>query len=383
MADFDVTLGSNKGNLQVSFDKPTDNLTLKNQAPTKTRIKDFNDVDTNTFTSGTAASNSESILVYDPATEKFKLETGNLRLRQNSGLYSGLKYTVEGALIPATNNAFDLGTEGNRFRTLYLSAGTLKLGNLSVSDSGGGSITIIEEKVVDGVQQNVVVGTVSTQELNTKNFLAANVIANVSFTTNSSKVFLRRGFTVTEGGANSVILASNSTIHANNVSIRNNLSVNGAITLRGSAIKLGDGGDVITLGASVNTSIVPTSTNTFDLGSPAAKYANLFATSVRGLATPSNNTDAANKAYVDNVTGAISTFANSSTMGTGVALNDGAVTSIDTSTTVYSAIDKLNESMYNIQKNTFVRDVTFVADNTAGGAGTSATGQFVTEIILD
>ena len=376
MADFDVTLGSNKGNLQVSFDKPTDNLTLKNQAPTKTRIKDFNDVDTNTFTSGTAASNSESILVYDPATEKFKLETGNIRLRQNSGLYSGLKYTVEGALIPATNNAFDLGTEGNRFRTLYLSAGTLKLGNLSVSDSGGGSITIIEEKVVDGVQQNVVVGTVSTQELNTKNFLAANVIANVSFTTNSSKVFLRRGFTVTEGGANSVILASNSTIHANNVSIRNNLSVNGAITLRGSAIKLGDGGDVITLGASVNTSIVPTSTNTFDLGSPAAKYANLFATSVRGLATPSNNTDAANKAYVDTVTGAISTFANSSTMGTGVALNDGAVTSIDTSTTVYSAIDKLNESMYNIQKNTFVRDVTFVADNTAGGAGTTVTLTF-------
>ncbi len=373
MADFDVTLGSNKGNMQVSFDKPTDNLTLKNQAPTKTRIKDFNDVDTNTFVTGTAASNNESILVYNPTTQKFELSSGNIRLRTNSALYSGLKYTVEGALIPDTNNAYDLGTNENRFRTLFLSAGTLKLGNLQISDTGSGTVTIIEEKVVDGVQQNVVVGQVSTQQLNTQNFLAANVIANVSLTTNSSKVFFKKGFTVTEGGANSVILASNSTIHANNVSIRNNLSVNGAITLRGSAIKLGDGGDVITLGASVNTSILPTSTNTFDLGSPSAKYANLFATSVRGLASPTNNTDAANKAYVDGITGAISTFANTSTMGTGVALNDGAVTSIDSSSTVYSAIDKLNETMFNVSKNTFVRDVTFVSDVTAGGAGTTVT----------
>ena len=376
MADFDVTLGSNQGNMNVEFDKPTSNLTLKNQAPTKTKIRDFNDVDTNTFTSGTAVSNNESILVYDPETELFKLESGNIRLRPNPSLYSGLKYTVEGALIPATNNAFDLGTEDNRFRTLFLSAGTLKLGNLSVSDTGGGSITIVEEKVVDGVQQNVVVGTVSTQELNTKNFLAANVIANVSLTTNSSKVFFRRGFTVTEGGANSVILASNSTIHANNVSIRNNLSVNGAITLRGSAIKLGDGGDVITLGASVNTSITPTTSNTFDLGSPSAKYANLFVSTVRGLGAPSNATDAATKGYVDTVTGAITTTANVSTMGTSPgagSLTDGAVTSITSSTTILDSIDKINEAVFNVSKNTFVRDVTFVSDITGGGAGTTVT----------
>ena len=376
MADFDVTLGSNKGNVNVEFDKPTSNLTLKNQAPTKTSIRDFNDVDTNTFTSGTAASNNESILVYDPATQLFKLESGNIRLRPNPALYSGLKYTVEGALIPTTNNAFDLGSEGNRFRTLFLSAGTLKLGNLNVSDSGGGTITIIEEKVVEGVQQNVVVGEISTQTLNTSNFLAANVVANVSLTTNSSKVFLDRGFTIRQGGANAVVLASNSTIHANNVSIRNNLSVNGAITLRGSAIKLGDGGDVITLGASVNTSIVPTSTNTFDVGSPSAKYANLFVTSVRGLATPSNATDAANKAYVDSVTGSISTTANVSTMGTSPgagSLTDGAVTSITSSTTILDAVDKVNEALFNVSKNTFVRDVSFVSDVTSGGAGTTVT----------
>ena len=121
MADFDVTLGSNKGNVNVEFDKPTQNLTLKNQAATKTRLRDFNDVNGNTLTSGTATANGESILVYNANTQLFELRSGNIRLRQNSSLYSGLKYTVEGALIPDTNNAYDLGSPGRRFRTLFLS----------------------------------------------------------------------------------------------------------------------------------------------------------------------------------------------------------------------------------------------------------------------
>mgnify|MGYP001443098794 FL=1 len=96
-----------------------------------------------------------------------------------------------------------------------------------------------------------------------------------------------------------VIQASNTHLHANNISIRNNLTVNGAIVLRGSTINLGDGGDVVNLGATVNNSIIPTTTNTFNLGAPAQKYANVFVTSVKGLQTPTENTDAANKAYVD------------------------------------------------------------------------------------
>ena len=105
MADFDVTLGSNKGNLNVEFDKPTQDLTLKNQAPTRTKLRDFNDINTNTFTSGTASANGESILVYNANTQLFELRSGNIRLRQNPAHYSGLKYTVECALITDTNNA--------------------------------------------------------------------------------------------------------------------------------------------------------------------------------------------------------------------------------------------------------------------------------------
>ena len=275
MADFDVTLGSNKGNLNVEFDKPTQDLTLKNQAATKTNLRDFNDVDSNTF-QGAPAANGESILVYNANTKLFQLRSGNIRLRENPAHYSGLKYTAEGAFIPDTNNAYDLGSPGRRFRTLFLSGQTIKLGNLNLSDTND-TITITKDTLIDGVIQNVVIGTLSTQTLNTSNFESANLVANTSFTVETSKARFNLGLSLREGE----IRASNSHLHANNVSIRNNLNVNGAIILRGSTINLGDGGDVVNLGATVNNSIIPTTTNTFNLGAPAQKYANVFVTNVK------------------------------------------------------------------------------------------------------
>ena len=366
MADFDVTLGSNKGNLNVEFDKPTQDLTLKNQAATKTNLRDFNDVDSNTF-QGAPAANGESILVYNANTKLFQLRSGNIRLRENPAHYSGLKYTAEGAFIPDTNNAYDLGSPGRRFRTLFLSGQTIKLGNLNLSDTND-TITITKDTIIDGVIQNVVIGTLSTQTLNTSNFESANLIANTSFTVETSKARFNLGLSLREGE----IRASNSHLHANNVSIRNNLNVNGAIILRGSTINLGDGGDVVNLGATVNNSIIPTTTNTFNLGAPAQKYANVFVTNVKGLALPTNNTDAASKAYVDTQIAGFSTTADGQTLGSDFNnLNDGAAVGFASDDNVVEALDNLNETTFNIFKNTYVRDVTFSADTTAGGAGTT------------
>ena len=217
--------------------------------------------------------------------------------------------------------------------------------------------------------QNVVIGTLSTQTLNTSNFETANLVANASFTVETSRAIFNKGITVKAGE----IRASNTHLHANNISIRNNLSVNGAIILRGSTINLGDGGDVVNLGATVNNSIIPTTTNTFNLGAPAQKYANVFVTNVKGLALPTNNTDAASKAYVDTQIAGFSTTADGQTLGSDFNnLNDGAKRFASDDNLV-EALDNLNETTLNIFKNTYVRDVTFSADTTAGGAGTTVT----------
>ena len=90
------------------------------------------------------------------------------------------------------------------------------------------------------------------------------------------------------------------------------------------------------------------------------------------VATPTANTDAANKLYVDTAVSAYA-YANSIQLGTPT---DGNITSPGAwgfwayTTPVTTAIDDLNEMMENVRANTFVKSVTFTANTTAGGAGT-------------
>ena len=166
------------------------------------------------------------------------------------------------------------------------------------------------------------------------------------------------------------------------VNVSNTLTVNGDIILRGDNISLGDGGDVISLGASVNNNIVPTTDDTFTLGTSSSNYKTVFANQVTLGSAPSNDTDAATKAYVDNISASLignaisigvptdGIFAN----GTGSGNIEGAVTSLSTNTSVADAIDSMNEVMFNIHQQTYVRDVvvTCTSGNT-GGAPLTAT----------
>ena len=126
------------------------------------------------------------------------------------------------------------------------------------------------------------------------------------------------------------------------VNVSNTLTVNGDIILRGDNISLGDGGDVISLGASVNNNIVPTTDDTFTLGTSSSNYKTVFANQVTLGSAPSNDTDAVTKAYVDNISASLignaisigvptdGIFAN----GTGSGNIEGAVTSLSTNTSV-------------------------------------------------
>lgn len=101
---------------------------------------------------------------------------------------------------------------------------------------------------------------------------ATDLIVIDSITSNS---FTTNNFTVT----GSSILSGNLTIDrviAGDIEVANNLTVNGDIILRGSSLQLGDGGDVISIQATVNTSIIPTSSNSINLGSLVSYWKNLF-----------------------------------------------------------------------------------------------------------
>lgn len=171
------------------------------------------------------------------------------------------------------------------------------------------------------------------------------------------------------------------TLSATDISVSNTLTVNGDIILRGDSLQLGDGGDVISLQATVNTSIVPTDNVSYDLGSSTNQWRQVYANQITVATDPTSNLQLATKQYVDNIEAQLGgnsivigpatdgAFANGKGSG-----GEGAAMDIDANTKIADGIDILNEVMYNIHQNTYVRDVSVVCNSgNTGGAPLTAT----------
>ena len=181
------------------------------------------------------------------------------------------------------------------------------------------------------------------------------------------------------------------------------LDVTGTIRATGNIIAQGDitlgaggDGDTIVVDATVSSDLVPTTDDTYDLGSSTAQMAEVYTGQIKtsagdltinptgnidvssnritNLASPTATTDATTKAYVDS---AISGGGGSVQIGTptdgayfktpGVdsytGTRDGAATALVSSTMVGDAVDILNEAMLNVYRNTYVRDVSATVSN--------------------
>ena len=88
-------------------------------------IDDLHDVDTVSNVAWQGAS-----LMYDANTK--------LWAPGNAATGGGIAGTVTGDLIPGTSNVFSLGTATKRFTDLWLTASTLHIGDVAISDGGGG-----------------------------------------------------------------------------------------------------------------------------------------------------------------------------------------------------------------------------------------------------
>ena len=177
------------------------------------------------------------------------------------------------------------------------------------------------------------------------------------------------------------------TLTAKEITVSNTLTVNGDIVLRGDSITLGDGGDVINLGATINSSIQPDANITYDLGSSISNWRSLYVNNIAAAdqitvgGNPTSDLQVATKQYVDNIEAQLG--GNSIVIGpptdgaysngSGSGNVEGAVTSLESNTTIANALDSMNEVMLNIYNNTYVRDVTVECNsgNTGGAPLTS------------
>ena len=104
---------------------------------------------------------------------------------------------------------------------------------------------------------------------------------------------------------------------------------------------------------------------------------NVNSTKITNVVDPTNNQDAATKAYVDSqVSGGSISTGMEITLGTPTdssLITDAMYKSFVTGTKVTDAIDDLNEALQNVLNSTAVSNVDFTADTTSGGAGTVVT----------
>lgn len=249
--------------------------------------------------------------------------------------------------------------------------------NVVIKIAGGSDVALLN--VTPGELQNGAALVVnSTGGIDTLTIGAFSVTSSETESLNASANVDGNNFNSTHGVfANTLTanIANLETIQATDITVNNSLTVDGDIVLRGDSLTLGDGGDVLTLGSSVNSHVIPYTNSSFDLGTSTYQWRHVFANQITLSADPTGALDVATKQYVDNIEaqlGGNSIIIGPSTdgvyaNGSGVGNVEGAVTSLANSTSIADAIDKLNEVVLNTYNNTYVRDI--VATCTSGNTG--------------
>jgi hypothetical protein len=194
----------------------------------------------------------------------------------------------DGAIVPVTDNDIDLGTSSLEFKDLYLD-GTATVDALvaDTADINGGSVdgaTIGAASASTGsfttlaasgavtlsstlsVEGNTTLGNAATDTVTVTADVASDLIPSADSTHSlgdSSNYW-----------ANAYVDAITTT---GNVSVGGNLTVTGTTTFNGGTLTLGDAADDnVVFGADVNSSIIPNTDNTYDLGSSTQEWRDLY-----------------------------------------------------------------------------------------------------------
>ena len=194
----------------------------------------------------------------------------------------------DGAIVPVTDNDIDLGTNSLEFKNLYLD-GTATVDALvaDTADINGGSIdgTTVGASSAStgafttlGASGAVTLSDTLSVEGNTTLGNAAS--DTVTFTADVASDIIPSADSTHDLGdssnywANAYIDAITTT---GDVAVGGNLTVTGTTTFNGGTLTLGDAAsDNVVFGADVNSSIIPNTDNTYDLGSSSQEWRDLY-----------------------------------------------------------------------------------------------------------
>jgi len=184
------------------------------------------------------------------ATPKSANITGNLRVGANANVIANLSANnltintfVSSHLIPAVNESYDLGNATNRWKDLWLSGNSIKLGNTSITSGTSNTMSTANANIFTGL----LVGNVDTTGYvtigNSTNRQALTVSGNSNITITTAATSTTTGALQVAGGVgiggNIYVGGATANINGNllvgNSSTTSNANITGSLTVGGNA----------------------------------------------------------------------------------------------------------------------------------------------------
>ena len=273
----------------------------------------------NSYVTLNTTNGSESITLHKNTTVNGNLTVdGDITFRAGSGSAGTITLgdintdnivfnaDINSSFIPDTNNLYDLGSTGQRWRTVYAGtsgyfANLLLDTNVISSTNANGNITVDPNGTGDfifkgGASQDFIVNDGAGTPV-TKFSVASttgDVVAEGDLTVKGGDITVSAAatnvaiidntigaFTIKEGTNSYVTLTTTDaaeavTIHKN-TTFNGTVTVDGNATLNGATTTIGDANtDILTVNARINTNLEPSTTNARDLGGSSLKWKDLY-----------------------------------------------------------------------------------------------------------
>ena len=201
---------------------------------------------------------------------------GKLTIGDNTSDTVNVIASLSSSLIPSLDSIFDLGSPSKQWRDLYLSSASLYIDGTQVLSSTATEL-IFTTDTGQGIKFN---------ELGTDNITLQTVDGDIELKSSGGGDVLldpTTGIISVKGNVSmqdgtSKFLSSGGT----NIVFGNDLIVTGSITTTANAniagnLTIGDSSsDIVNVIASISSSLIPSVTNTFDLGSPTKFWRDLY-----------------------------------------------------------------------------------------------------------
>ena len=289
---------------------------------TSLQVDNNANIDGNLVVDGSATFGSFSVATITAANATY---TGNVAINGNTDLGDSTADTItatgrfDSALVPSATNTNDIGSSSLRWKDIYSTTV-----NTSGNSTVGGNLDVTGNVTIGG---NITIGDADTDSININADISSNLIPNadntfnVGSSTKRYKDIFGTRFLGTSAEIGGLQVISN-TIQS--IATNSNITINP----QGTGIAIVDGQLRITGTLQVSSS------QTIDMGSNR----------VQSVATPTASTDAANKAYVDGLTGGATGFTLVDDSSTATAIAGGETLAISGSglvTTNISSNDQL------------------------------------------